>query len=232
MKNDRPGECSPGKDVNDFSSGCRNVSQCHHNSLLMTTLTWTIILYRLWKKQSLRGSAWRFKPFIPLHKLIFTPPSGRGLVIPISLTPPSGRGLVIPLSLTPPSGRGLVIPLSLTPPSGRALVIPLSLTPPSGRALVIPLSLTPPSGRGLVIPLSLTPPSGRGLVIPISLTPPSGRGLVIPISLTPPSGRGLVIPVFVRSFYNYFYVNNCQHMNLITKQLAVQHNNKTKRNLF
>ena len=50
-----------------------------------------------------------------------------GLVIPsFSFTPPSGRGLVIPV-FTPPSGRGLVIPVFfiITPPSGRGLVIPV-----------------------------------------------------------------------------------------------------------
>ena len=56
-------------------------------------------------------------------RFFFTPPSGRGLVIPVFFTPPSGRGLVIPVFypavrmgssntrffFTTPSGRGLVI---------------------------------------------------------------------------------------------------------------------------
>ena len=32
-----------------------------------------------------------------LFLFIITPPSGRGLVIPVFFTPPSGRGLVIPV---------------------------------------------------------------------------------------------------------------------------------------
>ena len=100
--------------------------------------------------------ATQLRAFILSDRNIFYTPGGVGRttagLMPLGLflffiiTPPSERGLVIPIFYSAVR-TGLVIPIFFrgfffTPPSGRGLVIPI----------LFPWFFTSPSGRGLVIP--------------------------------------------------------------------------------